>query len=91
MLQLRKELLHDLASILKNSDLQSVLIFSIFSLFVTVFRLFSLFCFFFLFFCTNKSLFEWNALRWSVVKTKTKEITPTNQNNGKISQEANQN
>lgn len=47
MLQLRKELLHDLASILKNSDLQSVLIFSIFSLFVTLFRLFSLFCFFF--------------------------------------------
>lgn len=47
MLQLRKELLHDLASILKNSELQSVLIFSIFSLFVTLFRLFSLFCFFF--------------------------------------------
>ena len=46
MLQLRKELLHDLASILKNSELQSVLIFSIFSLFVTLFRLFSLFCFF---------------------------------------------
>ena len=50
MLQLRKELLHDLASILKNSELQSVLIFSIFSLFVTLFRLFSLFCFFFFFF-----------------------------------------
>ena len=49
MLQLRKELLHDLASILKNSELQSVLIFSIFSLFVTLFRLFSLFCFFFFF------------------------------------------
>lgn len=49
MLQLRKELLHDLASILKNSELQSVLIYSIFSLFVTLFRLFSLFCFFFLF------------------------------------------
>ena len=50
MLQLRKELLHDLASILKNSELQSVLIFSIFSLFVTLFRLFSLFCFFFFLF-----------------------------------------
>ena len=49
MLQLRKELLHDLASIFKNSELQSVLIFSIFSLFVTLFRLFSLFCFFFFF------------------------------------------
>ena len=49
MLQLRKELLHDLASILKNSELQSVLIFSIFSLLVTLFRLFSLFCFFFFF------------------------------------------
>lgn len=49
MLQLRKELLHDLASFLKNSELQSVLIFSIFSLFVTLFRLFSLFCFFFFF------------------------------------------
>lgn len=49
MLQLRKELLHDLASILKNSELQSVLIFAIFSLFVTLFRLFSLFCFFFFF------------------------------------------
>lgn len=49
MLQLRKELLHDLASILKNSELQSVLIFSIFSLFVPLFRLFSLFCFFFFF------------------------------------------
>lgn len=49
MLQLRKELLHDLASILKSSELQSVLIFSIFSLFVTLFRLFSLFCFFFFF------------------------------------------
>lgn len=49
MLQLRKELLHDLASILKNSELQSVLIFSILSLFVTLFRLFSLFCFFFFF------------------------------------------
>ena len=49
MLQLRKELLHDLASILKNSELQSVLIFSIFSPFVTLFRLFSLFCFFFFF------------------------------------------
>lgn len=49
MLQLRKELLHDLASILKNSELQSELIFSIFSLFVTLFRLFSLFCFFFFF------------------------------------------
>lgn len=46
MLQFRKELLHDLASILKNSELQSVLIYSIFSLFVTLFRLFSLFCFF---------------------------------------------
>ena len=50
MLQLRKELLHDLASILKNSELQSVLIFSIFSLLVTLFRLFSLFCFFFFLF-----------------------------------------
>ena len=54
MLQLRKELLHDLASILKNSELQSVLIFSVFSLIVTLFSLFSLFCFFFLFFCTSK-------------------------------------